>query len=323
MDPRLNKMKNFLFPILMAMAFYFVALTSNSVFALDEGGCLTCHQYPGLVRLAKSNGLKVLHIDEIKYFNSPHGKLQCIQCHTTIVKVPHTGETKIDCTTECHKGDKGDKEKKLPENYSLKGFHKEEQSFIADLKDESSCRACHPLYPHSDNTLVRGFLNLHAGFMFCEVCHINRSKFKNISYEWESSEKAEFSGTPFGTFYNPQTKNAHKSKHFISRIAAFATRNGEKRSLTNTWDTSRAKTYVGKEKSLKPDEKEKELAYFHKDIEKKEISVACNECHSKNSILDFQKLGFDEKKTKDLIYLNIKGLVTKYKTFYFPHLFGP
>ena len=318
---KIKKMKKFLFPILMAMTFCFIVLTVNNVLALDEGGCLTCHQYPGLVRFAKPDGLKALHIDEVKYFNSPHGKLRCIQCHITVVKVPHAGETKIDCTTECHKGDKGDKEKKLPENYSLKGFHRQEQSFISDLKDDSSCRACHPLYPHSDNTLVRGFLNLHGGFMFCEVCHINRNKFENLSYEWESSENAEFSGTPFGTFYNPQTKNADKSNHFISRIAAFATSNGKKRSLTNVWDTARAKAYVGKEKNLKPDAKEKELAYFHKDIEKKEISVACNECHSSNSILDYNKLGFDEKKTKDLIYLNIKGLVTKYKTFYFPHLF--
>ena len=91
--------------------------------------------------------------------------------------------------------------------------------------------------------------------------------------------------------------------------------------MTNIWDTARAKAYLGKEKNLKPDAKKKELAYFHKDIEKKEISVACNECHSSNSILDYNKLGFDEKKTKDLIYLNIKGLVTKYKTFYLPHLF--
>jgi len=314
-------MKKFLFPILLAVAFFFVALMTNSAFALDEGGCLTCHQYPGLVRLGKTNGLKVLHIDEVKYFNSPHGKLQCIQCHTTIVKVPHTGETKVDCTTKCHKSDKGDKEKKLPANYSLKDFHKGEQSFIVGLKDASSCRACHPLYPHSDNTLVRGFLNLHAGFMYCEVCHINRKKFKNLTYEWESSENAEFSGTPFGTFYNPQTKKVHKDKHFISRIAAFAQHNGKKSLLTNVWDTEKAKAYVKKEKNLKPDEKEKELAYFHKDIEKKEISVACNECHSSKSILDFNKLGFSKKQTKDLIYLNIKGLVTKYKTFYLPHLF--
>lgn len=309
------------FHFVLAMTFYFIVLTVNNVFALDEGGCLTCHQYPGLVRMAKPDGLKALHIDEVKYLNSNHGKLQCIQCHITIDKVPHTGETEIDCTTKCHKGDKGDKEKKLPMNYSLKGFHRQEQSFIVKLKDNSSCRACHPLYPHSDNKLVRSFLNLHAGFMFCEVCHINRKKIKNLSYEWESSETAEFSGKPFGTFYNPHTKNAHKSSHFISRIAVFTTNNGKKRSLTNIRDTARAKAYLGKEKNLQADAKKKELAYFHKDIEKKEISVACNECHSSNSILDYKKLGFDKKKTKNLIYLNIKGLVTKYKTFYLPHLF--
>jgi len=314
-------MKKILFHSIPAMAFCLIAFTAGSGWALDEGGCLTCHQYPGLVRLAKKNGLTVLHIDEIKYFNSPHGKLRCKECHTTIIKIPHTAETKVDCTTECHKGDK---EKKLPKNYllTLKGFHREEQSFIVKLKDKSSCRVCHPLYPHSDNTLVRGFLNLHAGFMFCEVCHINRSKFDNLTYEWQSSKNAKFSGTPFGTFYNPHTKKARKSKYFISRITAFEPQNGKKRSLTNTWDTARAKAYVRKEKKLTPDEKEKELDYFHKDIEKKEISVACNECHSTKGILDFNKLGFDEKKTKDLIYLNIKGLVTKYKTFYLPNLFG-
>jgi hypothetical protein len=90
----------------------------------------------------------------------------------------------------------------------------------------------------------------------------------------------------------------------------------------NTWDTAKAKEFILKEKNLNPDEKNKALDYFHRDIEKKEISVACDECHSSHSILNFNKLGFDRKKTKDLIYLNIKGLVTKYKVFYFPHLFG-
>ncbi len=308
--------------ILSIIACFLISPAINSAFALDEGGCLTCHQYPGLVRLEKKNGIKALHIDEGKYFSSPHGKIRCVKCHITVEKVPHAGETEVDCTTKCHQGGK---EKKLPANYqsTLKDFHKQEQSYISSLQDESSCRVCHPLYPHSENTLVRGFLNLHAGFMFCEVCHVNRASFNNLSYEWESSESAEFSGTPFGTHYNPQTKKALKhSLHFISRIAAFAPLNGKKRSLTNIWDTAKAKAYLGKEKSLKPEAKEKELAYFHQDIEKKEISVACNECHSITGILDFQKLGFDEKKTKNLIYLNIKGLVTKYKTFYLPNLFG-
>lgn len=310
---------NFLtFSVFLIISFCIICFATTG-YALDEGGCLTCHQYPGLVRLKKTNGFKALHIDETKYFNSPHGKLRCKQCHITVAKVPHTDETKVDCTTECHKGDK---EKKLPADYSLEGFHKEEQSFLVSVQDESSCRACHTLYPHSNNNLVRGFLNLHAGFMFCEVCHIKRDKFNNLTYEWYNTENAEFSGKPYGTYYNPQTGEARKNEHFLSRIAAFTTEKGKKRQLINTRDTAGAKAFVTKEKSMQPDKKEKELEYYHRDTERKEISVACNECHSENSILKFKKLGFDEKKTKDLTYLNIKGLVTKYKTFYLPNLFG-
>jgi hypothetical protein len=34
-------------------------------------------------------------------------------------------------------------------------------------------------------------------------------------------------------------------------------------------------------------------------------------------------LGFDAKKTHNLMVLNIKGLVTKYETFYFPQMLRP
>jgi hypothetical protein len=308
-----------IFAIYLFFACTFIFLAANTSRALDEGGCLTCHQYPGLVRHEKTDGFKVLHIDEEKFFNSPHGKFRCAQCHTTIEKVPHTGETSVDCTTKCHQGHNG---KVLPPNYPLSNFHQKEQSYIVSLQDQSSCRACHALYPHAENNVVRALLNMHTGFMLCDVCHIKRDKFKQLSYEWHDTENADFSGEPFGTYYNPHTSRAQPSEHFISRIAAFTSEKGKKRALMNTWDTAKADEFMLKEKNLNPDEKNKALAYFHRDIEKKEISVACDECHSSHSILDFSKLGFDRKKTKDLIYLNIKGLVTKYKVFYFPHLFG-
>jgi hypothetical protein len=313
-----DEMLKLLLSIVLIVSSCFIPAVTRSCFALDEGGCLTCHQYPGLVRHEKTDGFRVLHIDEEKFFNSAHGKFSCRKCHVTIWKVPHTGETKVDCTTECHQNDA----EKIS-TYPLNTLHQKEQSYILSLEDKSSCRVCHPLYPHSDNKLVRGFLNMHAGFMYCEVCHIKRSKFRGLTYEWKDTENAEFSGEPFGTYYNPQTGKADKhDEHFISRIAAFAAEKGEKRSLMNTRDIGKANEFVLKEKSLKPEEKKEKLAYFHQDIERKEISVACDECHSANSILSFSNLGFNEKKTKDLIYLNIKGLVTKYKTFYFPKLFS-
>ena len=312
-------MKKLLFLALLVTAGSPIGFAVQSCLALDEGGCLTCHQYPGLVRHEKSDGFTVLHIDEEKFFHSAHGKFRCTQCHTTVAKVPHTGESRVDCTTECHQGHNG---KILPPNYPVSDFHKKEQSYIVRLEDPSSCRVCHPLYPHRDNQVVRALLNMHTGFMLCEVCHIKRGKFKNITYEWHDTENADFSGKPFGTYYNPHTREAQPSEHFISRLAAYAAEKGKKRALMNTWDTAKAGEFMLQEKDLNPDDKKKELAYFHRDIEKKEISVACDECHSSHSILDFDKLGFDEKEANHLIYLNIKGLVTKYKVFYFPHLFG-
>ncbi len=313
-------MKKNLFNTLTILFCYFVLPYTNFCLAADEAGCLTCHKYPGLAIHDKSNKLQALHIDEKKYIESTHGAFACKECHTKIVKVPHTGVSEVDCTTECHLNDK---DEILAQTTSLNNFHNNEQFYITDLKDRSSCGVCHPLYPHNENNNVRAFLNLHTGFMLCEVCHIKKDKFDNLSYEWMGSENAVFSGKPFGTHFNPELGKASKSNNFISRVAVFVTKEGKKQLLINTWDVAKAKAYLKTEKSLKPDEKARRLDIFHKDIAKKEISVACNECHSEKSILDYKKLGFDEKKIKDLIYLNIKGLVTKYKVFYFPNLFGP
>ena len=289
-------------------------------FAMDEGGCITCHQYPGLVRPEMPNGFKVFHIDEKRYLTSPHGKTDCRKCHITTERVPHVGDTAVNCTNECHLSEK---DKNLIANYDLRTLHDKEKSYITRLEDGSSCSACHRLYPHQSNELARGFINMHIGFMTCETCHINREQFASLHYDWTNSETADFAGEPFGTRFNPNIGGAAKSTHFISRISAFSIENGKQKSLANTWDTGKARAFLEEEKQLQPHEREEKLSYFHRDIHKAEISVTCNECHSKDGILDFEQLGFSKKKATDLIYLNIKGLVTKYKVFYFPKLLPP
>ena len=286
--------------------------------AMDPEGCFTCHQYPGLVTFRPPDKLKILHIDESGYLKSAHGSLECRQCHVTIEKIPHTDESQVDCTTQCHLEEK---DKQRIAAYPLAGFHAAEQSAIVRLEDGTSCRACHPLYPHSQNIKVRAFLNLHAGFMLCEVCHLNRDKYTNIVYDWNGAEVADFKGRPFGTFYNPKLNQVEKSEHFLSRISVFQKKNSQKKRLVNTWDTPAAVEYMRKQNSLTAEQKSERLAFFHRDIHRAEISVACDECHSHHSILDFEQLGFNKAMTNNLMNLNIKGLVTKYKVFYFPHLF--
>jgi len=292
-------------------------------FALDESGCLFCHQYPGLVRLEHpyepSEKLKILHIDEEGFSASTHGELSCKKCHATIKSVPHTGESKVDCTASCHKDDEVNE---MIKDYPLSGFHKNEQSYIVSLNDKSSCAVCHRLYPHSKNRVARAFLNMHTGFMQCEVCHIKKSKFKNIIFEWRETQDVQFSGKPFGTYYDPQTKKTQKNQNYISRITVHILKNGKKINLTNRVDVKKARIFMSRKKRMTPDDADQALFFFHRDIEQKEASVACNQCHSINGVLNFNSLGFDEKKTKNLERINIKGLITKYKTFYFPSLFG-
>jgi hypothetical protein len=305
---------------LLILAVYFCRTGFDAVsvsFALDEGGCLTCHQYPGLVRHEEDGGFRVLHIDEAKYARSTHGKIDCRKCHTRITQVPHTGVAAVNCNTQCHLEIK---EKERVKNFPLKSFHKNQQSYITRLDDETACRVCHPLYPHTQNKLVRAFLNMHTGFMLCEVCHLKKEGIASVTYDWNNTENATFSGEPFGTFYNPKRSKTGTSEHFISRIAVFAKDRGL---LTDTEDIAKAKEFLSKEKNLGPDQRKKALDFFHRQVARKEISVACDECHSAHSILNFRQLGFNEKTINHLTLLNIKGLVTKYETFYFPQVLRP
>ncbi|UCH20796.1 MAG: hypothetical protein JSU83_20050 [Deltaproteobacteria bacterium] len=311
-------MKYYVFAVLITIFVNLFPVATITCLAMDEEGCLTCHMYPGLVRLEKPDKFRVLHIDEKIYLKSSHGKFACRKCHKTVTQVPHTGETRVQCATECHLNQK---DKDLIKKYALGEHHRQEQFAITRLTDDSSCRVCHPLYPHSENNMVRAFLNMHTGFMICEVCHLKKENFQNCFYDWKDTENADYIGEPYGTYYNPKLKKAHKSAHFISRIAVFEKLSNKRRLLMNNRDTQKAKEFVVNQKHFKPDERDKRLRYFHRDINRKEISVACDECHSSHSILDFRRLGFSRNTSNILINLNIKGLVTKYKTFYFPDLF--
>ena len=312
-------MKKTIFAVVLTIFCHLFLCKTFSAFAKDEAGCLTCHQYPGLVRLEQPNRIKVLHIDEKKYAESRHGEYNCRVCHTQIHSVPHTGITAVDCTTNCHLAD----EKNIRSKISpLSSYHKSEQSHISSLDSESACNVCHSIYPHSKNNLVRAFLNMHTGFMLCETCHLNRDALDSYIFDWKKPEETKFSGDPFGSYYLPKKENALETGHLISRIAVFISEKGKLRMITHTADIQLATEFLSKEKNLSIDEKAERLKYFHRDTAREEISVACNECHSENGILDLNKLGFDDNKINILESIGIKGLVTKYKIFYLPELFG-
>ncbi len=338
-------MNKFTFRIILAVAAVCFLIGSDPSHAVDSGGCLTCHRYPGLVQSESSGKYKILHVDEEKHLLSSHGKTDCRKCHPKTVQIPHTGVTEVECNKTCHVEDR-EKIENIDRSY-LTEFHKEERFAISRLDDKSSCRVCHPLYPHSEHNKVRAYLNMHIGYTLCEVCHLKKEGLQDITFDWNDPEEFEFGGKPYGTHQKKKVKKAgkpedmiskmlrifseeketaeetHKTAYFISRIAVFQGKENEKKLIMNTEDNDRARDFLSRENNLKPGEKEKELEFFHRNIAKKEISVACDECHSPKGIINFRDLGFHDKTAKDLEFMNIKGLVKKYETFYIPNLFGP
>ena len=328
--------------LLLLIAIVCLLLNVPISFAVDHGGCLTCHRYPGLVKLQKSGDIKMLHIDEEIHLESSHGKTDCRQCHPNTIEVPHTDVTGVTCTEKCHLEDK-EKIETVDPAY-LTDFHKKERFAITKIDDKSSCRVCHLLYPHSSSNKVRAFLNMHTGFLICESCHLRKERYANLSYEWKDPELFEFVGEPYGMHLKQEKTEKNdrgmvskmlkilssekddaegiRTEYFISRIAVFSSGGGAKWNLENTMDIEKAEKFMVRERALGNDNKEKELEYFHRDIARKGIIETCNECHSANGILDFKKLGFNEKRAKDLEYMNIKSMVTKYDTFVIPDLFG-
>ncbi len=286
-------------------------------FARDVDGCLTCHQYPGLVR-PDASGLKVFHIDEARYEQSPHGKFSCRKCHTNINKIPHDDNREVKCNNQCHKSKK---DRQMLQDYDYSQLHKNEQAYISKMHDPTSCRVCHALYPHGKNKLAGSLINMHTGFMYCEVCHIKRDMFGPLTYDWDSSDYVEFVGEPYGTRYDPRAVKVKELEHYLARITVLNVVNGETRSRLNIWDTHKAREFKKQEPFIGMAGKREQLTYFHRDIAKKEISAACEDCHSTESILDFQQLGFSDLKARELIAINLKGLVTKYDIFYLPHIF--
>lgn len=366
--------------ILSIVIVYIIIGFTADCSAMDTGRCLTCHQFEGLVTQQRPGDFKIIHIDEEKYIKSPHGKVDCRKCHLAVTEIPHTGKTEVNCNTGCHSENEligamdsyntgsdcvsgchtvETSNVKNMERY-LRSIHKEEQSAIIKLRSESSCRVCHSLYPHSKHNLVRAIINMHAGFITCEVCHLRsntRGRFKicsnchtagrNLIYGWMNREDVEFKGDPYGRYYKNEKKKDNiissiigvgrdlfnkyvfqgvrfssdePTDYSVSRIAVFTEKNGEKVPVLSKRDTKAAITYKSREKRLSARSKKRRLKYFHRNVAMLSISVACDECHYSDSLLTYEELGFDESRIKKLRNLNIKGIITHYDVFYFPKL---
>ncbi len=182
----------------------------------------------------------------------------------------------------------------------------------------SVCYICHSDYPHSKTKKVRSLLNMHTQYFVCETCHIKEKEGAKVVYEWYNPLNDNPSGPFFGTSYDPETGNIMEVDDLISRIAPYFKTGDATESAIQMQDAPLAQDYVKVRDKLTPEQRDGVKKKFHVNI--KPSGHECKTCHSKDSILDYKKLGFAENRIVDLEQLNVKGLITKYKNFYLPNL---
>ena len=181
------------------------------------------------------------------------------------------------------------------------------------------CFICHSDYPHSKNKKVRSILNMHTQYFVCESCHIKEKEGTGIFYKWYSPFDENPKGPFMGTSYDPQTGNLVEVEDKFSKITAYFRKGVRLELAIQHQEAPLALDFMKVRDKLTPEQREGVKNKFHLDIKAK--GHECKTCHSKQSILNFKRLGFSEDRIADLEQLNITGMLAKYEAFYLPDLF--
>lgn len=180
--------------------------------------------------------------------------------------------------------------------------------------DPDLCIKCHGVYPHIKEEKTLAFLNLHSGFMACEVCH-NRKDPEDGNYylTWVDLETGKTSRRVKGGY--------GKYPAMIVPVRIVAGRHERLDKLVSAkfskeYEKIKDRIYIFKR------QEEAGLMKIH-EINLSKKAVACIECHDRNGYMDFAKLGFPQYRINQLASSEVARMVEHYKTFYIPRMLRP
>ena len=183
------------------------------------------------------------------------------------------------------------------------------------------CFICHSELPHRKNKRIRSLMNIHTQFFVCETCHVKERPATALVYQWYNPLEDYPQGPFYGTSYDVDTGLLSPGKDQISRIAPYFKPENTKRLeiAVQVQDAPLARDFVKVRDKLSPEQRDGIKNKFHENI--RPNGHECLKCHTENSILDFEKLGFSETRTANLKNLAVVGMIEKYERFYLPELF--
>lgn len=189
-------------------------------------------------------------------------------------------------------------------------FHNIDDSINIDKQNPSPCFKCHGTYPHSKAKDVRAFLNGHAFFIACEVCHVKREEGQRFVYKWiktgTDEELKSLEGRP---------------GQYSAIIVPFKEEGGSLKRLDKSLTDKEVQNYLQSRHTITGDEAAAAKLKMHKGISQK--PVFCDDCHKENGYIDFNKLYYKAERAQVLSSTEVVGVIQKYKEFYIPTMFDP
>ena len=171
------------------------------------------------------------------------------------------------------------------------------------------CLKCHGLYSHAKDKKTMAFLNLHIGFMACEVCHV-RKDFKggNHYFAWADLKTGKKSMKAKGGYgkYNAKIVPVKKVKGRHERVDKLI-------------DEKFQDFYSSLEETQYQAEHRGDLMQIH-EYNLSEKAVPCLDCHKKDGYMDFSLLGFPKSRINQLTASEVSRMIGKYETFHIPKM---
>jgi len=174
--------------------------------------------------------------------------------------------------------------------------------------DPDICLKCHGTYPHKTTKKTRSILNLHNGFMACEVCHVVKEPGDDsFSFVWVDHETGETSIRADG-----------KYGKYPAKIVPIRTVNNLSERLDKKVGEKFSLEYLELKNEYNPDQLA-EVKKVHEHHLSKQ-AVQCLDCHKRNGYLDLASLGFSKIRINQLSSSEIPSMLGKYDTFYMPKM---
>lgn len=198
------------------------------------------------------------------------------------------------------------------QRYALKHFHNLDEVVQAGIQSGSPCVSCHGDYPHSQaDKDRRGFLNAHAWFAACEVCHLPTAKREGIAYRWLSND----SGEPLTVLGDEATRGG------AMIVPVKVNGSGMVRLDQPGEDESLALELLNGDQVLDEEQRKQGLERVHARVSKPQIF--CDNCHTEHGLLPFRSLHYDNQRARHLESIDMAAMIKSYKVFHLPKIFAP